>query len=705
MATQVQPLLPKNGLEEPAYREGESLEGLKAIYGDDFPHAQLEGEGPLDLDDSWLSWARGRWSIHGPAVRPRLHMVERNRLVALGVQYISSTDGRTWSEPRKRRDEARIVHNVIEPALDQRLQVVNENRPGFKTRPTRREPDFLKRAEAQQIALENQYDQQRMPEVRKVATYWALRDGVSFIEQYWDPDRGPWHQAGEGTMGDLCNRVHRIEHVRVAANANTIDDPYYWVIKRPIPLQAAVATYGEAVIEKQRDARSTESGDEMLSIRAYRRLGLEIPGEDPLLEEVETVDELTVYCAPHGRYLPEGLAVKCVGDAVVYVGPLPFGVPPMVRWTDGSSDPSFFPKAIMEQWIDHQMRLNQIISRWVERVRRDGGTLLARANTLGRETMVTGGMTVVEVNGGVQLDQAVYPIKPVPLSGDAKELWALTLKAFEDVSGYNDQSRGTFSAEQSGRSILAQRETLERIFAPPVNAASQAMKDWAKVTLHGMKFGYDEPRTMASMGAGRPDLGRALTQDDFDGICDVEIDPETLMPMPRSLKLFHLDQLFDRKIIDAGEYRRRYPFAFVQDIQTPDSDHLARAKRVAEALIRMENPPPVRWQDNEAIHQDILERDIILRDDLPEEVVQAAHGRWVQLWMQAQQKMAAMMPPAPAPSLGGGGGGFGGPALLPPAKQPLLGTSPSVPAAPVRDIAMKQDQELAASQFDAIQPT
>jgi hypothetical protein len=53
----------------------------------------------------------------------------------------------------------------------------------------------------------------------------------------------------------------------------------------------------------------------------------------------------------------------------------------------------------------------------------------------------------------------------------------------------------------------------------------------------------------------------------------------------------------------------------------------------------------MRWQDNEAIHQDVLEREILLQDDLDPQVLQIAQQRWVDLANQAAQKQGAMVPP------------------------------------------------------------
>jgi hypothetical protein len=282
------------------------------------------------------------------------------------------------------------------------------------------------------------------------------------------------------------------------------------------------------------------------------------------------------------------------------------------------------------------------------------------------------------------------------VANDVKEALSLEKKAFEDASGYNDTSRGQFSSSSSGRAILAAREQLERVFAPSVLAIANAMTEWAKVTLAGMAWGYDVPRDLGAVGKSRPDLARALNAQDFDGSADVKVEPETLMPMPKAMRLFLLDELFQKQLIDARQYQRLMPFAIVKQIQSPDADQEARANRIADALLTRQSVPPMRWQDNEAIHQDVLERKILLQDDIDEDVIQAADARWRELATQAAQKQGAPAPQAPAPA---GPQAMGGenPFAPSPAQMPTATTLPGIAVEP----AIAQG---AANTFEAFAP-
>lgn len=679
----------------------EMRSALTTLYGADFPLLNTNAD-----EHDWVQWATNLWDHLGPGVQRKLHLVQRNRLYRNGVQWISSSGYGPWRPPPRARDEVRVVENCIAPALDLRLQILVEQRPGFRCKPATGDQDDLKRAEAKQVALEYQYDQQSMSEVIREAAYWSGTDGVSFLELFWDPDAGPWHegysQGGQqpgqpqmqsGHLGDVKCRVRRIEQVRVSANATSTQKPWLWIVRDIMSKAEATKLYG---VDVSNEMEGTDPTENLFNNFPMLRMGYQLPNIDELLVEQDKINRYTIYCEKSFG-LPKGLSMVVVGQKIVFQGPLLIGCCPMVRWTDGSTDPSFYNGAVMDMWIDSQQRINTIKSKWIENIRLNSGAkMLAKENSIVPEAYTAANMSIISVKGLGGLNEIVKPLDNFSVGADAKEALALERKQFEDLSGWNDTSRGSFSPDQSGRAILAIREQLERTFAPPVNAAARAMSEWAKITCSWMAWGYDIPRDLGVEGKGRPDLVRALTQDDMDGVTDVWIDPETLMPMPRALRLFLLKDLFQQGLMGAQEYRRRLPFAWTQSIGSPDEDQEARAKRCAESL-RNGQWLPVLWQDNESIHQDVLERELILPDDTQPQVRQLAIQRWMQYAQQSMMKMGIMPP-------GGGGGGGGGKkpgkgSNLSAVEQPFAGTNPGIAASQ----GGVSDQDRAANQFEAQQ--
>lgn len=688
----------------------ESRRLMEVLYGSEFPLLNVE-----QPPESWSQWALQLWDRHRAGITPRLHTVRRNRLFRRGVQWISSTGLGMWREPAKPRDTVRAVYNMVGPALDQRTQLVIEQRPGFQCRPENHDSLKQRRAEAQQDLLEYEYDQQDMLNAIAALSYWAGTDGVAFLEMFWDPDRGPWTEqfVPNGTtdeqgvavmeerplpLGDIYHRVLRIEQVRVSAEATSTVSPSYMVIRDIIPKDYAVRKYGRDILDAD-DAAGAPRDNEGLNGFTMTRLGYTMAGEEELFREQDTVERFVVYCKK-SEALPNGLTLITCGQKLCFLGPLLFGVIPVARYTDGSTDPAYFPEPQMDRWIDSQMRVNAVLSKWVENVRINSTPrLLAKENAISTETLVSGTMSVIGVKGLGNVNDVVKPIDGFSLAPDAFRLIDFELKAFESLTGWNDVSRGQLAAsgDNSGRAILAIREQLERIFAPTINAATRFMVDWAKITLAIASWGFDAPRSIGVFGANRPDLARVVSAEDFDGVIDVFIDPETLMPMPRSLRLFFLKEQYEMGLISAQEFRRRSPFAYIRSINSPDEDQEARARRCVDAL-RQGTWLPILWQDDEAIHQDALQRDLILPDDTDPAIRDMAGQRWMMLAQQSMMKMGAvgmmggmgMMPP------GGGPNDKGTPSGLPADEQPMQGTNPSVAASP----GAMTDQNRAAHQFD-----
>ncbi len=680
----------------------------RALYGADYP-----GADPSTAEDmqAWASWTRGLWESRREAVQMHLHLVERNRLFRAGQQWISANGLGPWREPTRPRDAARVVYNMIDKALDQRLQILVDQRPGFSVTPTTQDPDDKRKAQAQQLALEYQHDQQQMPRISREAAFWAQTDGVSFWHLFWDPDKGPWDErlgmvpGQKKPLGDIGCQTLRVEQVRVSPNATATQAPHWVVIREVISRAEAAFRYGVTGLDAADTTmlsgnQPTYSGSEGIGAWVLTQTTI---GEGQRLRDEDVTERFTVYVAPHPDALPEGLHLIVVGDTVVFgPSPLMWNAIPVVAVRDGSSDPSYYPRPVMEQWIDHQMRVNALLSKWVENIRVNaGGRFLTRPNAIATETFMGGVTSMIEIRGAGPMGESIQPVQGFSIGTDVKEALALEKTAFEDASGWNAVSRGQVTGE-SGRAIIASREQLERVFSPAVQALAQAYTDWCKVSMAAMAWGYDVPRALGAVGKGRPDLARAVSTTDFDGQSDVKVEPSTLMPMPMAFRLYLLDNWLQTGVIDIKEYRRRQLFAVARDISSPDDDQEARAKRVADA-IRMGSPAPdLRWQDNEAIHQDVLEREILLQDDLDPMVIAAAQERWTALANQAMQKQGGGAPPMAGNPPAGPSAASVPP--LPPGQLPLAAGNPPIGVAPMlqQGLQVPSEAEVAAQQADIL---
>lgn len=652
---------------------------LKAIYGDAFPLC-LDHEA---TDADWQRWCDERWALHRPGVQHNIWMAERNRQFRAGYQYQSRINSMgAWRETPIPRDAVRIIDNRIRPALAWAMQVVAEQRPGWQFKPTNTDADRERKAEAQQRAVEYQYDAQKKRLIDKESIYWAQTDGVSFQMTYWDPNGGPWEESsewiGKKPLGDVCTRVVRLEQVVVSSEATANVKPMYWFVRDVLPMQYAVSLYGPEVADAPDQALLAQQVSQWSITNQYAYA--------PLYQNQTTVNRYFVFCDQRD-WLPGGLTAIVVGRKLVYgPNPLLIGRPPMLRITDGSEDPAFFPVPKMNLLIAPQMRINMLWSKWYESIRKNsGGRYASKTNAVSAETFIGGETSILEVRTSGDIRESFMPVQAFSVGNDIKEALDREISTIEELTGYTKEARGQFENDESGRAILAQRETLERVFAPQSAALSEGNTEWAKQMVGWMKFGWQMPRKISVLGKNRSDLATQLTAADMDGEVDVTVDPATMIPKPVSLKRWELDNAYDRKIIGAEEWRERSQFGDTRDFQTPNDVQYARAKRIAEQILLRQPVEGVLWQENEAIVQNVLERDIILAGGIEQDVMEVALQRWQASAQQQAQKMGAMpgaAPPGPPAGVPQQSGAPGKGQPMDPRIAPLAAGNPSVAAGP-----------------------
>ena len=622
---------------EQADQAAQFEKAMHAIYGDHFP---LAASDPAKKTDgaAWETWAQNTWTLHTPGVQQALFLADRNRAFRAGSQYLSRNgQNGQYKEPAQPKDSVRIVDNLIRPGLAWALQVMSEQRPGFRFTPNdiAGDPSRQRYAEAKQAAVEYLYDESGMKGKFKEAAYWAQTDGVSFLLSYWNPDRGPREVITPGSaeqpLGDPDAQVYRLDQVRVSSDATANNRPTYWLLRDILPKQQAVALYGADVADEGDTGILAYQASQFTTMNQYMF--------QPLTQNMPVVARYLLFFE-RNEYLPNGAMAVVVGRKLVMVPrALPTKGVPVVRVPDGSEDPAFFPKPVMNEIIQPQMRVNMLLSKLYESVRVNaGGRFLSKSGALVTETFIGGQASVIEVRGGGPISDTIQPVNGFSVGEDVKFALSYERKAIEDRDGWNDTARGQFSSDQSGRAILAIREQLERQFAPFVMAQAEAAAAWAHLAVEWMQWGYQTPRFIGVMGKNRSDLATAIQAKDLDGVDRCYVDPETMMPMPRALKLWLLQDAFEKHLIDAKEYRRRMPFAFMGEMSTADDAQESKARRVVQQILSGQPPEPTVWQDDESIQQDILQRDIILCADVPPNVVQAAQAKWQELAKQHAKK-------------------------------------------------------------------
>lgn len=606
-----------------AVTDPEVLRRLRRQYGPEFPG--LGGTGP-----EWRQWLDAQMRRQEPIMRDkRLHWM-RHRYFRNGWQWITSRDGRTFKEPMKDENDIRLVINLLGPALDFRLGILTEQRPGFRAEGQRSSSASREWAEAQQLISEYYYHKNQMWEVFRDAWYHAQTDGVSFIHTYVDKNAGPVSQdvelvppddprapnllaAGyeqdenglivlpyddrgdiapvgspikEYNEGDLASRVVLARETYCDPEARTINGPLdrarWFVIRRVRDVKLARLETGNDKLEAEVvSPQSPDSLDRAPDAQFGWQRGLPpYPSQlSPRRSYIkEAVYEYLFYLAP-SEDLKDGAWRRIVGNEIVDgADELPGRVIPIARMTDGSPDTDMYPRPVMSDWIGDQVGINAIASLIMKTVRMyGGGRIMAPKGSLLTETYSKIVGSLVEYSG-----QPPTAATQPQAGADAWKFLDWLVKKLEDKHGFNDLARGQLSGsgsfqDVSGRALLGARELFERAFGPMVRASAQGATEWSHINIRLAGWLFDTPRLIPAVG-GSARLAKRVSKETLGDEMLTYVDPETLMPLPRAMRNQMLFDLFQNGMISLQTYQERAPFADVRDVYMGGTEHYQRAQ-------------------------------------------------------------------------------------------------------------------------------
>lgn len=688
-------------------RGEKALRGLKARYGQTFPGFDAKAS-------AWVNYSDWLWGTQDSAMQDRIYLAEKIENFREGNQWITGRNGR-WISPTPPQNVVRHTVNCVGPAQDYRLGVLEEQRPGFRVTAHGDTTEDRDAADAQQRFAEWLYFRRGMLQKLIVTMGHAQNFGAAGMQAVWNTSLGQRREAritlvdddgneaehnlddrgrvvSEGvpahmyTEGDVDFIPVRGDQVRCDPEALNVADCRWLQIKRLRPQSELVFEHGDRALAADSgpygQTVSRTRGSMMALLRETdRRSGIDRFGDIP------TTWETTAYLAP-SDFIPEGLFFVVAGNTLLHVGPLPFGPKagiPFARFTDGGRQADFFPQPTIAYSLEDQIAINAIVSRIMQNARiNSGGRLLAYHGSVLKDTYTNTLGSIIEWKGS----QPPQWLQSAQIGQDTWQTLQFHVNEFEKKTGWNDVARGQTSSStpESGRGILAIREQYERALSPFVRAAAEGMSEMARIAIHVAAWGYKRERLLPIVGEDRPDLPRYIAGADLERQTDVRVDPETLMPMPRALKLQLLREEMELGTITPDEYRKRSPYADTRSLESPDALHHARAKRInfelesmAEAIeMGQAMQPPIFWQDNPGVHQQVLQA-LILDDRKPPTVRRLAASRWDYYALLNQAQMgdpnASMqvkalidqlmpggpIPPPPVPALPAGGMGEGQP--------------------------------------------
>jgi hypothetical protein len=659
---------------------------LRKYLGKDFPGFDAEGT-------EWKSWIKTKMQqTAGQRQTRNLHYTRHDHFRA-GRHWISSRDSRGYREPQSDKNALKPVLNLITPALNFRLGVLSEQHPGFAFTPMNADSAGREIAEAQQTLVEYEFFRQRAWTTFLDAMYWTQTHGVAFVEVYVDKTAGKKHEASEvipegderfasladmgyqvtpaGVVipldesgnwgepeqeveteyeGELKSRIVLANELIIDPEARTINGPQEgarWLIKR-----------------KARDAKNVrqETGDEDLR-------GDSLINEDSNSESIddtgarwqrglppfptskskafkEIVWEYSIYFAPDKNALPDGAWLQIIDNKIIDEGQeLPGGVIPFARFTDGTPDPQMFPRPEISDWIPDQTAINALLKSALDEARLGGARILARKNTVLEETYT-------KIIGSLLEYQGEKPefIKAAMGNSDIMNKLFFYIGELEKKDGWTPMARGQVTGNNqspasmqdvSGRAVLGAKEMMERAFGPMIRAAAEGTTQWAEIVVALSKYTLSQDKLIPKVG--RPDLAVAISKEKLGESCVVYCDPETMMPVPRTLKEQILLQQYQMQLIDKDEYQSKSPYADVRNLQTGNTAQYERAKQINllieerhEKLAVITDPVDiygpmagmtVLWQDTPMIHKKVL-LELILNERKPWAVRKIANDRW-----------------------------------------------------------------------------
>lgn len=660
---------------------------LEAYYGVGFPDPDMEDK--KKLAEGFKAWVNREVDRQSSVMNDKRLHYARHRLFRQGRQWISTRDGRQWRELNADENRIRAVFNMIGPALDFRVTLLQEQRPGFKYLPIAGQGiNGREIAIAQQSFAEYYFQMQKIWDLSTLAMSEALTDGVCFLNVYLDKEMGPSLENVELISED----DDRYE----SFSAQGYKKRKSGLIELPLGPGAAVSGATSSSTVKGGDLKTTlilahetyadsearciNGADKQAKWFMVRRMrdihSVRLQLDDPKLEpdvgnpSSEVTDlsfafdaqkwhkgmppfpstrmrmpdggvfENKIYLAP-SKEIPEGMWIELLTERHLKTGNLPAKVIPIVRFTDGSTDGELYPRPEMSDWIGDQTAINGLGSKILEFARLHAGSrVMALEGTIVKETFT-------DIVGSIVNYQGPKPdvLQPPRVSPDLWQMWKTMVQQLEAKTGWDDMARGQLTGEGgfqdvAGRAVLAARELFERQFGRMIRAAARGVSDWSTLYVqYGQEF-FDTPRMIPMLG--RPDLAKKISKTELQGPPSTYVDPETLQPLPRALRNQMLTDYLKQGLITVETFKKRAPFAEVRDLSMGDSDHWDRAqvintvleenwkkfsKMEALELFDVASGLPIFWQDITDVHMKALE-EIILDDKHPFELRKLAADRW-----------------------------------------------------------------------------
>jgi hypothetical protein len=216
---------------------------------------------------------------------------------------------------------------------------------------------------------------------------------------------------------------------------------------------------------------------------------------------------------------------------------------PFVEFCDDKAPGQFYPDAFVERMIDLQREYNEYRSKIAESLTTNMFPKLIVWNQLGLDE------TAFNTEAGERLNVNYIPgmLPPSYLSapnvaGDAWNVIQHIKNEFDDVTSIYPASTGGAKGQNSGYQTSLLQEAADQVHGPAIQRNAYALEELYIKVRHLMKMFYTIPRMITIAGRNNIPEVYEFSRDSIDENSDVKIEPDTMMPPLRSVRLDQIKQ-------------------------------------------------------------------------------------------------------------------------------------------------------------------
>jgi hypothetical protein len=475
-----------------------------------------------------------------------------------GLQYVQTELGnKVTINPPEIQDRVRITVNKIKGIHQTRLSKLVKDIPRLESVPASADEDDKDLARKGTKLLAYLWQTERM--VNKITKLgsWMIDCGSGFFYVYWDPTKGPkvpvykkWKNSDgpadptqvqvdqEGfvldengqriieqmTIGDVAVDVISTFDIVNDQIAPTIPESGWITIRRAMRCK-------EIAMKWPRGKEVKPEKD--MSQRAYfqRRLMSMVGGvAETFASEAQSDEEMaTVFYHFEKKCLdyPKGKMIVMAGGIILDSTDLPFDdgeTFPILKTDDTDVSGSFWGGGTVEDLSAVQKGYNRTFSQIIENANNHGNIKLKvpRGADLEKDAYDDSGTEILEYNPGFEPNQ----IQPTSMPGYVTNLLSFYDRAFEDVSGQHEVTRGQAPPGiKSGKAILALQEQDDTRFAPTKINFFRVLEQLGVMILQLYAKHQKENRTF-----------RIIGESNFD-VEEFQITPEEIASMNKDVRI------------------------------------------------------------------------------------------------------------------------------------------------------------------------